>query len=103
MKYSVIFTDDALLDINRVYDEVFKTCLDNNLTRDYVNGLLEKIEIISDFPESGAPLYIGEFLTDYRYIIYKSYLAFYHFDNGKIYIDRVLYGKSNYLVTLGIK
>lgn len=103
MKYNIVFTDDALLDTDRVYNEVFKACLDNKTTKDYLNELLEKVELISDFPESGTSLYIGKLLTDYRYIIYKSYIAFYHFDNGTIFVDRILYGKSDYLSTLGIK
>lgn len=103
MRYNVELTDDALLDLDRVYNEIFKTCLDNKITKDYINGLLDKIEILSDFPESGAPLYVGRTQSDYRYIIHKSYMAFYHFYNETIFIDRIVYGKSDYLVTLGIK
>ena len=103
MKYIIKFTDDALLDINRVYDEVFKACLDSPTTKDYVNGLLDKLELISDFPESGTPISFGARQSDFRYIIYKSYMAFYHLQSGTIIIDRILYAKSDYLVALGVK
>ncbi|MBE6134118.1 MAG: type II toxin-antitoxin system RelE/ParE family toxin [Erysipelotrichaceae bacterium] len=102
MKYRVELTNDALLDINRAYDEIFQACLDNNTTKEYINSLLDKLEIISDFPESGTPLYFGRRQSEYRYVIYKSYIAFYHLHNGTIFIDRILYGKSDYIKTLKI-
>lgn len=103
MKYNVKYTDDALIDIERVYDEVFTACLDKATTKDYLNGLLEKIKSVFDFPESGAPLCFGKRQTEYRYVIFKSYIAFYHLYNGTIFIDRVLYAKSDYIKTLKIK
>lgn len=102
MKYRIELTNDALLDINQAYDEIFKACLDNNTTKEYINSLLDKLELLSDFPESGTPLYFGKRQSEYRYVIFKSYMAFYRLQNETIFIDRVLYAKSDYFAKLNI-
>lgn len=40
------------------------------------------------------------FETDYRYLVCDKYLAFYRCISGDIYIDRILYGRRDYLTIL---
>ena len=96
MKYPIKYTNEAIEDIARIYDEVFTSCLDHEVTKNYLNSLIDKIDLVSDFPESGSPLCFGSFTSDYRYIIYKSYLAFYHIYNEVIIVDRILFSRSDY-------
>ena len=49
----------------------------------------------------GAPLLAaGQQGMFYRYLVCGSYLIFYHVDADTVYIDRVLYGRRNYLTLL---
>ena len=100
MKYPIKYTKEAIEDIGRIYDEVYNACLDHNVTKKYLNELIDKIVLISDFPNSGSPLCYGKFISDYRYIVYKSYLAFYYISNEAIFIDRILFAKSDYIKKL---
>ena len=100
MKCKVLLTQAAKNDLDKVYLEVYNACLDENKTRRYINELIDTIEKKADFPESGIPFYFGDLFTGYRYVIYKSYLAFYRINNDTLIVDRILFGRSNYCEAL---
>ena len=61
----------------------------------------EEIDSLRRFPESGAPLIPpGKELCPYRYLVCKNYLVFYHTDKTTVMVDRVLYGRRDYLALL---
>ncbi|MCR5329169.1 MAG: type II toxin-antitoxin system RelE/ParE family toxin [Saccharofermentans sp.] len=64
---------------------------------------MDKIESKSEFPLSGSPLYYEELFTGYRFITFKAYLVFYHVEGKEILVDRILYGKSDYIRRLKLK
>lgn len=55
----------------------------------------------SGFSPVGAPL-----LSDhseripYRYVICGSYMVFYHFNADTVFVDRVLFGRRDYMALL---
>ena len=51
----------------------------------------------SEYPLSGAPLYYDDRFTGYYYVVFKEYLAFYRLEGERILIDRVLFGRSDYI------
>lgn len=56
---------------------------------------------LRELPQMGAPLLAaGQQGTFYRYLVCDSYLIFYHVDADTVCIDRVLYGRRNYLTLL---
>ena len=56
---------------------------------------------LRDMPQMGAPLLAaGKQGTLYRYLVCGSYLIFYHTDADAVYIDRILYGRRDYLSLL---
>lgn len=61
----------------------------------------EAMSPLREFPESGAPLLAaGEQSALYRYLVCGSYLIFYHVADDTVYIDRVLYGRRDYMAIL---
>ena len=56
---------------------------------------------LGSYPEMGSPLLVSE-KTDcpYRYLVCGSYMVFYHISNDAVRIDRVLYGRRDYLTIL---
>ncbi len=103
MSYKVKYSDVAIKDISRMTNDVFAACLDKRTTNEYVNGLIKKINEKAVFPESGIPLLLSKKPTEHRYIIYKSYLAFYRIKGNDLIVERVLFGKSEYLKYLLIE
>ena len=100
MSYRITFSNVAVEDIGKMSKEIYSACLDKKTTEEYVNNLLNKINEKADFPESGTPLLFMKQPTGYRYIIYKSYLAFYRIEGNEMIVERILFGKSNYFKDL---
>lgn len=97
------YSPKALLDLNQVFLEVYQASKDEGITNKYINELLDKINDISSFIESSSPLNYKELFTGYRFIVYKSYIAFYRYEDNTIFVDRILYIKRDYFNILGIK
>lgn len=67
---------------------------------DTVTSVLDRVDLLATFPESGTPLSsIYPITTGYRFVRIGNYLAFYRYEKD-VYIDRVLYAGSDYLKTL---
>jgi plasmid stabilization system protein ParE len=66
-----------------------------------VSRIIKKIKTLPKTPGIGVPLSSKvSFDTDYRFLICGNYLAFYRFENKTIYVDRVLYGRRDYVKIL---
>ena len=56
---------------------------------------------LREFPEMGSPLLAaGKQSAPYRYLVCGSYLIFCHLSGDRVLIDRVLYGRRDYLALL---
>ncbi len=63
-----------------------------------IKELLEKMELLKQFPELGQMLmYKININTKYRYVVVGSYLIFYLFEDNTISIQRVLRGSRDYI------
>ncbi len=59
------------------------------------------VEQLRQFPLMGAPLLVsGKQNAPYRYRVCGSYLIFYHAGSDAVYVDRVLYGRRDYMALL---
>ena len=97
MSYQVEYSKAAIRDLDRVWAEVYKASKDIEITERYIEELLDKVEKKSDYPKSGAPLYYENTFTGYYFIVFKAYLAFYRLEKETMPVDRVLFGKSDYM------
>ncbi|MBQ7145984.1 MAG: type II toxin-antitoxin system RelE/ParE family toxin [Lachnospiraceae bacterium] len=97
MAYTVAYSPLALQDLLRVRDEVFSACRDKETTDRYMNDLMDAVEAVADFPEIGSPLYYENLFTSYYRISFKAYLIFYRLEEKRLLVERVLYGKTDYL------
>ena len=100
MSYKVEYSKAAIRDLERVWAEVFEASKDVEITESYIEELLNKVEKKSDYPKSGSPLYYENSFTGYCFIVFKAYLAFYRLEKETMLVDRVLFGKSDYIKTL---
>ena len=100
MKYEVKYSPAAVRDLNRVYSEVIEASKSSDIADQYLNGLLNRIHSKASFPKAGIPLYYENAFTGYYYVVFKAYLAFYRLEGNALLVDRVLYGKSDYLKLL---
>lgn len=59
---------------------------------------MDAIDELENFSEIGAPLSsVADVESDYRFLVSGNYIAFYRVFMQNIYIDRILYGRRDYL------
>lgn len=97
MSYHVKYSKAAIRDLDRVWEEVFEASKDIEIAEKYLEELLDEVEKRSDYPKSGSPLYYENNFTGYYFVVFKAYLAFYRLEKGTMVVDRVLFGKSDYM------
>ena len=99
MQSKIDYSPRALKDLDEIWDYIeFELC-NPSAAQNTVDGIMDKVEEIASFPESGAKLVFENGLdSGYRYVVFKNYLAFYRVrPNNVVYVDRVLYGDRDYM------
>lgn len=62
-----------------------------------VAKITKSVRVLRDHAYIGTPLSsISNVNSDYRYLVSGSYMVFYRIAGTDIFIDRVLYGRSDY-------
>jgi len=103
MKYNINYSPKALQDLDEIWDYITKDLFNPEAAENVVNAVLDAVDVLEDFPESGAPLEPHIDLdTPYRFVTAGNYIAFYRFEDNAIYVDRVLYKKRNYANLLSL-
>jgi len=86
--------------------EAIKTYISDELENpiaavNVVSRITKSIKNLKDMPGVGTPLSSKvPFDTDYRFLVCGNYIAFYRYEDKTIYVDRVLYGRRDYVKIL---
>ena len=83
------WSDQALFDLDIMYQEVFEACKDFDTTDNYYDGMVTAVEAKLPFPRSGAKLFIGDIWTREYFVVYKEYAAFYCVEGEVMKVLRV--------------
>jgi len=60
--------------------------------------ITKRIRELAELPLMGAPLSsIIDLETGYRFLVCGQYTAFYRYEDGTVYVDRVLYGRRGFV------
>ena len=63
-----------------------------------MNRIMDDVDHLENHAELGALLSsIADVESDYRFLVTGSYLIFYRVQGSDVYVDRVLYGRRDYL------
>ena len=100
MIYDIRYSQEALEDLDNVWDDVFNASLDIDTADKYVTGILQSIKEKEKIPKTGIPLrFAGEF-TGIYFVVYKKHNVFYRIADSQIEVARILYGASDYMKEL---
>ena len=92
------FSPESLKDLDEIWDYIFNNLKSPFAAQNTVNSILDSIEKLRKFPEMGSLLSaFTDIENDYRLLICGNYIAFYHTIDNEVNIDRILYGRRNYL------
>ncbi|MDD3337129.1 MAG: type II toxin-antitoxin system RelE/ParE family toxin [Eubacteriales bacterium] len=97
MSYRIEYSPIAIRDLDRVYAEVLEASKDMDIALRYIDDLMDQVAAKGEFPKSGSPLYYEGGFTGYYFVVFKAYMAFYRVDADRMYVDRVVYGRSDYM------
>jgi plasmid stabilization system protein ParE len=99
----IVYSPAAETDLEGIGDYIAITLKSPIAALNTVRRIQDSIDKLADFPLMGALLsFIVNVDTDYRYLVCGNYLAFYRTDELVVNIDRILYGKRDYISILGL-
>lgn len=100
-KYKLHYAAEAQRDMDDIWDYIMSELHNPSAAERVVNGIMDAADQLEDFSEMGAMLAsVADVETDYRFLVCGNYLAFYRISDDNIYVDRVLYGRRDYLHVL---
>lgn len=92
------FSPEVLSDLKHIKSYIAEELLNEQAADNTVADIIKRIRTLSDLPQSGAPLSsVISIETNYRFIVCNNYTAFYRYENGSVYIARVLYGRRDFM------
>lgn len=91
----------ALSDMNEIADYIEIHLQNPASAHTLIRRFRDLIMSLELFPEMGAPL-LTSAMSDcsYRYLVCGNYMVFYHISEESVLIDRVLYGRRDYMSLL---
>ncbi len=88
-------------DLSEIKDYIAHDLENPEAAQRTVRRITKELRILQTFAFAGAPLSsIVDIHGDYRFLTSGNYLAFYRVRGTDVYVDRILYGRSDYLRTL---
>jgi plasmid stabilization system protein ParE len=99
----IAYSAQALRDLERIGDYISGQLKNPAAALGTVNKIQDKIGKLADFPHLGTLLSaICDDIDagDYRFLVCHGYLAFYRAEGDTVHIDRIIYGRRDYLAIL---
>ena len=94
----VSLSAEAERDLLQIKDYI-ATELDNpSAANQTLSKITKRISQLSKFPELGSKLdAIIPFQSEYRFLVCGNYLAFYLYQENSVMVDRILYGRRDFV------
>ena len=98
MKNKIHYTVESRRDLDEILDYIVSELQNPSAAERVVSGIMDDVDRLEDFAELGPSLSsLTDVESDYRFLVTGNYLAFYRVSGRDVYVDRVLYGRRDYL------
>lgn len=98
MKYEVKYSPQSQRDLDEIWDYIKEELGNPSAAERVVGSILDAVEQLEIFPNSGKLLdNIAPVEHNYRFLICGNYLVFYRIYPNEVFVDRILYGRRDYL------
>ena len=98
MKNKIHYSPESRRDLDDIWDYIVSELQNRSAAERVINRIIDAVDPLKNFAEMGTPLSsIADIGTDYRFLVSGNYMVFYRVQGNDVYIDRVLYGRSNYI------
>ena len=101
MKNRIHYSPESRRDLDDIWDYIVSELQTRSAAERVIDRIMDVVDPLKNFAEMGTPLSsIADVGTDYRFLVSGNYMVFYHVQGSDVYIDRVLYGRSDYMSVL---
>ena len=101
MKNKIHYSPESRRDLDDIWDYIVSELQNRSAAERVINRIIDAVDPLKNFAEMGTPLSsIADIVTDYRFLVRGNYMVFYRVQGNDVYIDRVLYGRSDYMSVL---
>lgn len=98
MKNNVHYSPKARNDLDEIWEYISFELCNPQAAENTVNKIMDAIDQLENFSEIGTLLSaVTDVESDYRFLTSGNYKVFYRSIGQDVYIDRVLYGRRDYL------
>lgn len=98
MKNSIHYSPEVQNDLDEIWEYITFELCNPQAAENSVNKIMDTVDELENFSEIGAPLSsVTDIESDYRFLTSGNYMVFYRVNGQDVYIDRVLYGRRDYL------
>ncbi len=98
MKNKIHYSPESRHDLDDIWDYIVSELQNRSAAEHVINRIMDTVGHLKNFAEMGTPLSsIADVGTDYRFLVSGNYMVFYRVQGSDVYIDRVLYGRSDYM------
>ncbi len=101
MKNKIYYSPESRRDLDDIWDYIVSELQNRSAAERVINRIIDAVDPLKNFAEMGTPLSsIADIGTDYRFLVSGNYMVFYRVQGNDVYIDRVLYGRIDYMSVL---
>lgn len=98
MKNSIHYSPEAQNDLDEIWEYITFELCNAQSPENTVNRIMDTIDELENFSEIGALLSsVTDIESDYCFLTSGNHMVFYRVNGQDVYIDRVLYGRRDYL------
>ena len=84
-----------------IWDYIVSELQNRSAAEHVVDHIMDAVDQLKNFAEMETLLSaIADVGTGYRFLVSGNYMVFYRVQGNDVYIDRVLYGRSDYMSVL---
>lgn len=98
MKNNIYYSPEAQNDLDEIWEYITFELCNLQAAENTVNKIMDTVDELENFSEIGDPVSaVTDIESDYRFLTSGNYMVFYRVNEQDVYIDRVLYGRRDYL------
>ena len=101
MKNKIHYSLESRRDLDDIWDYIVSELQNRSAAERVIDRIMDAVDPLKNFAEMGTLLSsIADVSSEYRYLVSGNYMVFYRIQGSDVYIDRVLYGRSDYMSVL---
>ena len=94
----LLISPEARKDLEEIKAYISKKLENPIAAINVVSRITQSLKSLQNTPGIGTPLSLKVlFETNYRILVCGNYLVFYRYENKTVFVDRVLYGRRDYI------